>query len=611
MAVASSVVSPSWPSRTQQVDLIYSPLKGRQNIRLLLLNPATDADTTISGRLLVADLDQHAGAYEALSYVWGDRTNTVQISIDSQLFKVTINLHNALRRLRLPDEVRTLWVDAICINQNDVVERNAQVAIMADIYTSAKQVCVWLGEDAGKAHLVFEHIPNPVTRAGDFTWESDESAGPNYKGATLEAYHSLTRREWFSRTWVIQEATLCSSVLVMCGRYEKDWERLWNRGGIAMGGFTCHPLTHTTPNDRWYMLQEIREMPNHGRGRGRGRTSYKVGLDSVPKIFAYSNLCGATDPRDKVYGLLALFEGQPISIDYRKTIAEVYQEFTKAVIIASESLSILHLAGTKRLLPDLPSWVPDYSVETPTGVMPDANNPAISYLSNSNMGWHTCKPLLGDADEHLTLSGKVMDIVAASGPELVATNDNIAGSPEFAAIMCAWARLADEHAAGRSTLSIMQGFSAALRAERTWNAGGDNGHMRWRNEHHFLEWYMVYGGNAFSAEHVTTLKQHVESYETHLEFEPRECVEEFTRDMEPACYGRSMFATKDGTLGLAPPSARCGDSVVFLAGGLCPFILRRRQDATWTLVGDCYLCDLDPFGLWDDASKAVEWFKLR
>ncbi|OZJ04814.1 hypothetical protein BZG36_02357 [Bifiguratus adelaidae] len=83
--------------------------------------------------------------YEALSYVWGNPHDTVPIRLDGRIFQVTINLRKALRRLRR-SKTRTLWVDAICINQSDINERNQQVSIMHDIYESTVEVQIYLGE---------------------------------------------------------------------------------------------------------------------------------------------------------------------------------------------------------------------------------------------------------------------------------------------------------------------------------------------------------------------------------------------------------------------------------------------------------------------------------
>lgn len=91
---------------------------------------------------------QHA--YEALSYVWGSKTGTEEISCNEQKLLVTSNCESALRHLRFKDQSRLLWVDSICIDQTHstvaVIERNAQVAAMGEIYAKAKTTLCWLGE---------------------------------------------------------------------------------------------------------------------------------------------------------------------------------------------------------------------------------------------------------------------------------------------------------------------------------------------------------------------------------------------------------------------------------------------------------------------------------
>lgn len=86
--------------------------------------------------------------YEALSYVWGKPNNVSPILLNGRVWNVTANLELALRHFRRYEkgEHRTLWVDALCINQGDIPERNQQVSIMRDIYNGAQDVLVWLGE---------------------------------------------------------------------------------------------------------------------------------------------------------------------------------------------------------------------------------------------------------------------------------------------------------------------------------------------------------------------------------------------------------------------------------------------------------------------------------
>jgi hypothetical protein len=121
---------------------VHQPLPTPSSIRILQLQPEEGTDI-IQCQLLVVERD-HALAYEAISYTWGRGTDTRVISCENQKLKVTVNLRDALWRIRDPTEVRLLWADAICINQHDNEERGFQVRQMPLIYANAERVLVWL-----------------------------------------------------------------------------------------------------------------------------------------------------------------------------------------------------------------------------------------------------------------------------------------------------------------------------------------------------------------------------------------------------------------------------------------------------------------------------------
>lgn len=132
-------------------DNIYSELRhDRQEIRLIFLE-AGEPEDDISASLMVTSLrwapEYWTPQYEALSYVWGDPLITRPIKLNGQPWQVTENLEAGLRRLRYADRVRIMWIDAICINQQDPREQEHQIRFMQDIFQRCAQCVVWLGEE--------------------------------------------------------------------------------------------------------------------------------------------------------------------------------------------------------------------------------------------------------------------------------------------------------------------------------------------------------------------------------------------------------------------------------------------------------------------------------
>ena len=122
----------------------YEPLADVDSVRLLQLCPGY-GNAPLEAHLAIYQLEEHC-SYEALSYVWGEPNLTEVLYVDDQALKIAKNLHAILLQLRLPDEIRTLWIDAVCINQRDNVEKGQQVAMMGQIYQQADTVLCWLGQ---------------------------------------------------------------------------------------------------------------------------------------------------------------------------------------------------------------------------------------------------------------------------------------------------------------------------------------------------------------------------------------------------------------------------------------------------------------------------------
>ncbi|KAF2187154.1 HET-domain-containing protein, partial [Zopfia rhizophila CBS 207.26] len=179
----------------------YQPVDASlRQIRLLAIQPG-DGDGAICCSSSVCSLDDRP-IYQTLSYAWGDPHVTDPILLDGVEFPVTVNLKDALRRLRKADDARIVWIDALCINQQDDVEKSEQVRLMSNIYLSCSQVFIWLG---------FQD-PSDFDEESSETDEQSSSNGDHPK--VWRHFETLTNLPWWNRTWTVQETVLPPKALV-------------------------------------------------------------------------------------------------------------------------------------------------------------------------------------------------------------------------------------------------------------------------------------------------------------------------------------------------------------------------------------------------------------
>ena len=146
--------------------LTLNPTLGE--FRVLALQPGSDTDI-IQCLIQTASITSPP-PYEALYYCWGDASMTKNIELEGYRFPVTTNLCAALHSLRLEDTPRIVWIDAVCIDQSNVAERESQVGLMRKIYQQAIRVVIWLGTSGPKTELAFELVRSTTTsgpRNGD------------------------------------------------------------------------------------------------------------------------------------------------------------------------------------------------------------------------------------------------------------------------------------------------------------------------------------------------------------------------------------------------------------------------------------------------------------
>jgi len=142
---------------------IYEELVSSNSIRVFDLSPSSKG-SGIFGILRQVSLPEDADtssalSYAALSYTWGSPNDKHwRIWVDGKPVLVRDNLYTALQTLRDQQISTTLWIDALCINQNDVYEKNHQVGLMAQIYRTAERVKVWLGPEDENSTKVAEFL---------------------------------------------------------------------------------------------------------------------------------------------------------------------------------------------------------------------------------------------------------------------------------------------------------------------------------------------------------------------------------------------------------------------------------------------------------------------
>lgn len=223
----------------------YDRLPYHDSIRLLKLHPAHTASETLQ-----CDLGEHrlnnVPAYEAISYVWGNALVRSSVLCSTGILSITQNLAASLRRFRRRDDVRFLWADAVCINQDDISERNEQVKLMRDIYEHAAGVLVWLGpggETVSAAIYLVNHIfdtacshwsHNPDGTVDCYDVDDFVEFLPNttFPPSGSDKWQPLVQffsREWFQRTWIVQEVVVAKVVTTFCG----EDEILWQQIGVA------------------------------------------------------------------------------------------------------------------------------------------------------------------------------------------------------------------------------------------------------------------------------------------------------------------------------------------------------------------------------------------
>ncbi|KAE8153308.1 heterokaryon incompatibility protein-domain-containing protein [Aspergillus avenaceus] len=354
----------------------YRPLL-EGHIRLLTLQPGGLDNPIITCSIEHVPLDGKP-TFDALSYQWGVPEFNHQVNIHRESVSITPSLYNALLHLRLNDRPRTVWADAICINQQDREERSNQVLLMGRVYQLATRVVVYAGPATDQTLLGMElatqledYVDNTGDKADLELFDSEEKrlqevGFPLSNDPAWAALRSLIRLTWSSRAWMIQESLLNRRTYLQYGTEHIDYE-------------TLPSLIHGSRSRRLPAAATLMEDETSSQERDKAIGNILLmGLlrkvifsitsarqsPSLDLLLEWTKGFDCVDQRDRIYCLLGIASNNDhlnIKPEYDLSVREVYIDATVRMLRNSHCLDLLTSVAPKRLSCDLPSWVPDWS----------------------------------------------------------------------------------------------------------------------------------------------------------------------------------------------------------------------------------------------------------
>ncbi|KAJ6201151.1 heterokaryon incompatibility protein-domain-containing protein [Bipolaris maydis] len=585
---------------------LYSLLPHRRAIRLLRIKSGT-GKKGIQITLETFDLDSKT-QFTALSYVWGDATSQRKITCNGHKKLITRNLWGVLSQLKKQRFDCLLWVDAICINQNDEEEKSFQVAMMRDIYKRAAKVIFWLGEqgryDEDAVNLMrefFKRYPKRLDLERNRV-KTLKEMGLSYFDQRWYGWASLCCRPWFRRAWIVQEFLNAKESVFMSGALEIS-SKLLVHCGYATGVCVAireAVLGHSTG------AHEIEKYIL----RFQALRIYQFADDiRIFDLWCWSQQLEATDTRDRVFALLSIQTAVNMDmIDYRKDEATVYTE----IAIKALSIPVLRITSTgntvltsthrvhtndmhrvSRFLAckfrspqssNLPSWVPDWK---PIGFW---FVPLTRYYTGTATFTYPYDHAIVK-DKTLSISGIFWDepeIIIDSTPYMDQLSQTIAGkdsdNQKTAIYMLDWMYQCYIEAMSISLRSVEKvdsgrfchAMAFGVHLEKTVTP--DKDYMKG-----FQALYRKFESLTGKARYHPSFLQ---SYS-----EPSCHGEVYESRFSELSAGRKFCVTKKRHLAWVPKETKPTDRICLLAGCAVPFAVR-PVGQQYELLGDCYRDDM-------------------
>jgi len=592
----------------------YRPLRHNE-FRLLVLHPGVEEEPIQCNIQCVSIQEQVE--YETLSYCWGSNQPTSEINCQGERLSISQNLSSALKALRHKDKIRRIWVDALCINQDDIPERSSQVRMMSAIFYQSKYTYAWLGPASEDSNLAIRQLKDTANRSSTMANGSRQtiSGRPRAVGdlPSGPAVYSLLERAWFTRTWVIQEAAVANDLVLVCGSSSIQWDDLIK----AVTHLTDITFYFAYPGHPVYQILMLSRM----------RQDFQKGIfPSLLNILYHSRAFSASDPRDKIYSLLSLSNPVEIELlgirpDYSICTRDLYRQFAVSIIKHERNLDIFKAAGPKNPAHiDLPSWVPDWSVSSTTLPLAVRESSSFDILKAAQFcpefrasKSSACLPNFDLYKDTLTIPGQIIDRIETAGPTLEFHGRE--GPRELAELfspstgivipLAGWEALSAAHSRGKNICGDkkLNVFFHTMCAGH-WPIEVDQVGLLVKLVRRYsmisfvaFQFIHIMAKNAVAGKALLWMLKVAHYIPSAL------LIGKYGIGLPPRTLfanNRKMIRTINGYIGLVPATAQPGDSVVLFQGGNVPYLIRSHENG-FLLVGECYIHGAMQGELWDSS----------
>lgn len=523
------------------------------------------------------------------------------IICDGQKVTVGAEVNEALRRIRLEDQQRMIWIDALCINQQDIVERNQHVQRMGEIYAKADRVLIWLGEYISDASEATDVLVALNQKIGSFVEETKYLArqsirmkfltDPEIKNLRWDMLSDFINRAWFGRVWVLQEVVNAKKATIYATNCAIDWDLFAAIMTWLRVNDVDSPLYARGEIDSISTILMIKRLSD------LKRDPVKQPLPLLQEVLIDSRACQSTLPIDKIYGILGLVseeEASKIEIDYNLDPATLFTRLTLSEISKENGLEILYLCtkSAKQSEVNAPSWVPDWT-------QPCHHDSLVS-LKYQCAAAGTSEPNFQIRDRTLISRGRIFDTIQAV--ELMRKIPKGAKIPEYSQ-----EALKGENFWERPEQKFDEYFNNATAANRKWLTNAMSiafpGGTVTKESHENL-W------RAFCCNRTDSGKVPAAEWSDYFNafvfcmLQPRDKIEQmeqrqikemffrearFMRSFGVWCYNRRFYRSEHGRFGWVPDQARPGDRLCVLDGLAVPLVLRPTESGNFEVVGDAYV----------------------